>query len=110
MTDPLSVNEALDHLSTLAGNDVQVRGVFHYRFEDVAIYHCPNAERRPDYGSSIWLTVGFGSLAFDRKVCEALDGKDVLVTGSIFEPHSIFGAGHMGLWPAELLARTLEQV
>ena len=109
MDSPLRVNEVIDRLHELSGKDVAVQGLFHYRFEDVGLYHVPLAEQRPDYGSSIWLTVGYGALAFDPKVCESLDGKLVTVTGRVFEPHSIFGAGHMGLWPAEILARTLER-
>ena len=107
MDTPLRVNDVIDRLQELSGKDVVVQGLLHYRFEDVALYHVPLAEQRPDYGSSIWLTMGHGA-PFDPKLCESLDGKLVTVTGRVFEPHSILGAGHTGLWPAQILPRTLE--
>jgi hypothetical protein len=109
MSEILTVNQALGTLSELAETDIRVRGILHYQFEDIAIYHSPSIERKPGYGSSIWISVGMGALQFDEHVCRALDGKMVIVEGKIFSPDPTFGGcGHMGLWPAEMLVRTLE--
>jgi hypothetical protein len=109
MRQALSVKEALASLSELAGSDVCVRGVLHFSFEDVALYQWPREQDRGVQEASIWLSVGSGSLGFDKKACEKLSGKVVLVEGTLFAPDAKFGCGHMGLWPAELLARTLEK-
>lgn len=110
MTQPLSVNAALSALPALDGNDVQIDGILHFEFEDVALYHYPKRERHDGYGSSIWLEVGTGSLGFDRAVCARLNGKRVTVQGTLYGPDAGFGGcGHMSLWPAVLLARTLER-
>ena len=109
-TRPLSVNEALSRLDELRDSDVEIEGILHFDFEDVAIYHFPVAERADGYDSSIWLEVGSGSLAFDPKVCARLNGKRVSVRGNLLSPEAGFdGCGHMSLWPATLLARTLDQ-
>ena len=110
MTEPLSVNAALLNLSTLDGNDVQIKGILHFDFEDVALYHHPSSERKDGCDSSIWLGVGMGSLGFDQKTCARLNGKLVTVQGTLHSPDARFGGcGHMSLWPAALLARTLER-
>lgn len=106
---PLSVNEAIDDLSALAGSDVCIVGILSFDFEHVAIEHHPQDGRRGGYASSIWLEVGSGSLGFDRKVCMRLDGKRVSVQGTLLAPDPrLGGCGHMSLWPAAVLARTVE--
>ncbi|MDC8760666.1 hypothetical protein [Janthinobacterium fluminis] len=108
-TEPLSVNEAISRLVELDGSDVHIEGILHFEFEDVAIYHFPVFEREVGYSSSIWLEVGSGSLDFDPKVCARLDGKRVSVRGKLLSPDPGFdGCGHMSLWPAAMLARTLD--
>jgi hypothetical protein len=110
MNKPLSVNELLDHLPDFVGRDVSVRGILHYRFEDVAVYHSPTSEQRSVYASSIWIDVGWGSLQFNDRACEAMDGKIVIVEGTLQGPDPSFGGcGHMSLWPAAILARMLER-
>lgn len=106
MPQPLSVNEALDRIDELAGADICVRGLLSFEFEDVSITHLPRAERGEGYKSSIWLSTGNGALGFDQKRCQSLSGKIVVVEGTLFRPGLTVGCGHMGLWPAELLART----
>lgn len=109
MIETLSVNTALSNLSMLNGKDVQVQGILHFYFEDVALYHYPASERKDGYESSIWLSVGMGSLGFDKKACSRLSGKLVTVQGTLHSPNvTLGGCGHMSLWPATLLARTLE--
>ena len=104
-----SVNEVIEHLDGLVGKDVSVRGMLSFEFENTSLSHVPLFERAPGYDSSIWLTVGTGSLRFDTKVCERLRGKVVIVEGTLAKPDPRFGGcGHFSLWPAEIVARTLE--
>ena len=110
MPNPLSVNEALDRIDELAGSDICVRGILSFEFEDVSITHLPRAERRDGESSSIWLSTGHGALGFEHETCKSLSGKIVVVEGTLLKPEQPFdGCGHMSLWPAELMARTLER-
>lgn len=110
MPEALSVNAALEQLEALQGIDVQIQGILHFQFEDVALYHHPQAERKDGYDSSIWLDVGAGSLGFDTEACARLNGKLVSAQGTLFGPDPKFGGcGHGSLWPATMLARTLER-
>ena len=110
MTEPLSVNAALFLLPTLDETDVKIRGILHFEFEDLALYHHPKSERKEGCGSSIWIEVGMGSLTFDEEACSRLNGKLVTVAGTLRSPDASFGGcGHMSLWPAAVLARTLER-
>ena len=109
MVEPLSVNEAIEDLAALVGKDVSVSGLFTFEFENVSLEHWPKAERRDEYQSSIWISTGTGSLQFDERVCKRLSGKRVVVQGTLCQPDPKFGGcGHFSLWPAAILARTLE--
>jgi hypothetical protein len=104
-----SVNEVVEHLDGLAGKDISVRGMLSFEFENVSLSHVPLFERAAGYASSVWLRVGDGSLGFDPEVCERLRGKVVIVEGKLLKPDLRFGGcGHLSLWPAEIVARTLE--
>jgi len=109
MNEPLTVNQALEQLSELAGDDVAITGILCFEFENVSINHFPKTDRKDGYQSSIWLEAGSGSLGFDEKVCERLHGKRVTVQGTLLKADQGIGAGHMGLWPAALLTRVLER-
>lgn len=109
MIEPLSVNDALQSLANLAGEDVSVTGVLSFEFEDISISHWPLGERDEGYKSSIWLSTGTGSLQFDLQACKRLSGKRVVVQGTLFRPNpSLGGCGHFSMWPAEIVARALE--
>jgi hypothetical protein len=109
MVEPLTVNEAIENLATLAGRDVSIIGLFTFQFEDVSLNHWPRGEQRAGYQSSIWISTGMGSLQFDELACKRLSGKRVVVQGTLYQPDPKFGGcGHFSLWPAEILARTLE--
>ena len=109
-TKSLSVNEAINRLDQIHDTDVEIEGILHFEFEEVAIYHFPVAEQVNGYDSSIWLEVGSGSLAFDPQICARLNGKRVSVRGKLLRPEPGFdGCGHMSLWPAAVLARTLDR-
>ena len=103
--EPMSVKEALTSLDGLAGQDVAVRGLFCFEFEDVSLSHLPSSERADGDASSLWLSVGWGSLRFDEAACRRLRGRAVVVEGTLLKGPS----GHMGLWPAEIRARTLRR-
>jgi hypothetical protein len=106
---PVTVNEAIDNLSELAGQDILIDGVLSFFFEDTYLTHWPKGERREGYGSSLWISTGSGSLQFDRQACERLSGKRVLIEGTLLQPDPrLGGCGHMSLWPGAILARTLE--
>lgn len=103
-----SVNEAIELLDGLAGKDIKIRGLLSFEFENVSLNHVPLFERQEGYGSSLWLSIGTGSLAFDERACEALNGKVVVVEGTLYGPKPKFGGcGHLSLWPGEIVARTL---
>ena len=110
MPTSLTIHQALEALKELDGLDIAVQGILHFTFENVSIGHFPVIERQEGYRSSIWLSVGAGGLGFDREVCRRWHGKRVVVEGIISAPRSRRGCGHMGLWPAELLARTLRRM
>jgi hypothetical protein len=107
---PLSINQALDQLDSLAGTEVIVYGKLAFEFEHVALYHIPARECRGEIESSLWISVGTGSLGFDRDVCRRWHGKTVLIEGKLLKPNPFFGGcGHGSLWPAEILARTMQR-
>lgn len=104
----LSVNEAIDRVEALDGANIYLEGVLSYEFENVSIDHCVNSERRANgYGSSIWLEVNH-VLKFDSRVMDKWSGKKVLVEGMLEKPDAEFGAGHMGLWHATIIATDIE--
>ncbi len=108
--NPLSINQTLDQLESLVGTDVIVYGQLAFEFENVAVYHIPKCERHGEIGSSLWISVGTGSLGFDHDVCRRWHGKTVLIEGKLLKPNPFFGGcGHMSGWPAEILARTMER-
>ena len=112
----LSVNEALDQLSLLNGRPVAVRGILHFDFEHVAIWHYPKIERRDvapfrSASSSIWLSSGSGSVQLNEKGLERLHGHRVSVLGILYAPDPILGGcGHMSCCPAEILVSSIDRV
>ena len=105
---PLSVNEAISRLDALDGQPVALTGILRFEFEDVSLNHAPTSEQKHSSNqSSIWLSVSCGALGFDTKVCERWHGKIVTVEGVLHKSDPKIGAGHMGLWPATLLAQDM---
>lgn len=116
MNPALSVNEAIDALPALAGEDISVEGILRFEFEGTAIDHFPKQERRtsqdsgPIESSSIWLSVGTGALQFNEEQLRRWHGKRVTVQGTLYGPHpNLGGCGHLSAWPAEMLARSIER-
>lgn len=117
MKTALSVNAAIDALSTLAGVDIAVEGILRFEFEGTAVDHFPKAERRETQGvgpieaSSIWLSVGTGALQFNEQQLRRWNGKRVTVLGTLHGPSpNLGGCGHLSSWPAEILARSIERL
>jgi hypothetical protein len=114
MADSLSVNEALDQLECINGKPVCVHGILRFEFEHIAIWHYPKAERRDldpfgQASSSIWLSVGSGSVRFNERGLEKLDGHRVAVLGTIHAPDPHFGGcGHLSGSPAEILVSSID--
>lgn len=112
MEGVLTVNEALERLASLAGKTVAVRGILHYEFEEIAIWHYPKIERNDfDLPSAIWLGTGTGSLQFNPRGMEKLDRHRVIVLGTLYAPNPhLGGCGHMSALPAEILVSSIDRV
>ncbi|AYM97120.1 hypothetical protein EAG14_14795 [Acidovorax sp. 1608163] len=117
MKTALSVNTALDELPTLVGQDVALEGVLRFEFEGTALDHFPKSERRdpqddgPFEASSVWLSVGLGSLRFNEEQLRRWHGKRVTVLGTLLSPDAnLGGCGHFSAFPAEVLARSIERL
>lgn len=97
MKTALSVNTALDELPTLVGQDVALEGVLRFEFEGTALDHFPKSERRdpqddgPFEASSVWLSVGLGSLRFNEEQLRRWHGKRVTVLGTLLSPDANLG-------------------
>lgn len=117
MSTALSINAAIDRLSELNGQPVEVEGLLHFEFEDTSLWHWPKAERRggaPEgdgfTNSSLWLAFGSGSLQPNEKVLSSWSGKRVRVSGILRGPSPQSGCGHLGGWPAEIEPYSIERV
>ena len=110
MPDSLSVNEALDQLTRLNGEAVAVHGILRYEFEHIAIWHYPKAERRDDgHDSCIWLSTGAGSVQFNHRGLDRLNGHRVSVMGTLHAPDPRFGGcGHLSGAPAEIMVSSID--
>ena len=114
MKTAFSVNEAIDALPGLAGEDISVEGILRFEFEGTAIDHFPKQEQRafqvlgPIEPSSIWLSVGTGALQFNEEQLRRWHGKRVTVHGTQYGPHPDLGrCGHLSGWPVEPVEVTL---
>jgi hypothetical protein len=89
MTNPLSVNEALDRITELNGMPVELEGILAVEPEGYHLLHYPNAERKPDhvdlsqrrYPHSVILAFGSGSLQPNQIALQRWIGKRVRVHG-----------------------------
>lgn len=103
-----SVNKAVDDIDLLDGKSIYLEGSLSFKFENVSINHHVHSEAKDrEYQSSIWLQAD-AILQFDRRVMEKWSGKKVLVEGTLVKPDPVFGAGHMGLWPATIVVTDIE--
>ncbi|WP_197993026.1 hypothetical protein [Gimesia aquarii] len=107
MLNPISVNDAIDRLAELAGQDVSLVGVLSLDFEGTSINHIPKSECRSNvvgtYQSSIWVNFDFVAINQCEQWLDQFDGRHVQVDGILAAPEKSFnGCGHFSLWPAEL--------
>ena len=89
MTNPLTINEALDRITELNGMPVELEGILASEPEGYHLLHYPKAERKPDYldlsghryPPSVILAFGNGSLQPNQKALGRWLGKRVRVHG-----------------------------
>ena len=119
------MNEVLDQLAALEGQQTQLEGVLEIHEEGYALKHCPNAERRSEhaeeghsYQSGIWVEFGNGSIRPNDAVLGRWQGKRVRVYGVIHGVSSLpsmggagkGGFGPWGFWPATVEPTSIQRV
>jgi hypothetical protein len=111
----LSVNDAIERLSSLAEKAVEVHGLLAFGLEEVAIWHFPKAERRNPagserYSSSLWIEFGNGSIRQNEVALERWNGKRVAVSGILRAANAAIGCGHFGMWPGEIEVYSIQRI
>jgi hypothetical protein len=114
-TTGLSVNDAIERLSSLAGKPVEVHGLLAFGLEEVAIWHFPKVERRSlasseRYPSSLWIEFGNGSIRPNEVALERWNGKRVTVSGILRAADAAVGCGHFGMWPGEIEVYSIRRI
>ena len=114
MLNPISVNDAINRLLELAGQNISVFGSLSLEFEGTCINHIPNAESRDDgtgtYQSSIWVNFDLAAINQREQWLDQFDGRHVRVTGKLAAPLDGYdGCGHFSMWPAELNVTSIEK-
>jgi hypothetical protein len=115
MTNPRTVNQALDELVELDGKAAEIEGILVVESEGYHLLHYPKAERRPgptdgkiQYQPGIWLSFGTGSVQPNHVALSRWLGKRVRVHGLVRTIASLPDAGSLGrggfgpwgFWPA----------
>jgi hypothetical protein len=100
-----TVNEAIEALDLLDGQTIRVSGVLDLEFEGNSLWHFPKAERKPDYGSSLWASFDLGLPGLLPARLREFDGRRVVVSARVERVNS----GHMGLWPGALLIQSVDK-
>jgi hypothetical protein len=114
MINPISVNDAIDRLIELAGQNVSVFGSLSLDFEGTCINHIPKTEIRDDgtgtSQSSIWVNFDLAVINQREQWLDQFDGRHVRVTGTLVAPLDGYdGCGHFSMWPAELNVTSIEK-
>ena len=114
MLNPISVQDAIDRLAELAGQNVSVFGSLSLEFEGTCINHVPKSEARDagagTYESSIWVNFDLSAIKQRMQWLDQFDGRHVRVTGKLAGPLQGYeGCGHFSLWPAELNVTSIEK-
>lgn len=105
----MTVNEALDSLSSSIGETIQVAGLLAWEFETRSIAHFPKAERREQF--ELWLEADAETPPLDEELLRRMNGQRVTMTGVLKPPEpKLGGCGHMSLWPGELLVRSITRL
>lgn len=112
--DVLSVNEAIERLRTLDGEQVALFGQLSLEFEGTELIHLPKSERSDGqdglYQSRVWTE--FDMLAAERNEgqLDRLEGRQVILQGTLHAPNPEFGGcGHFALWPAKIRVASIEK-
>jgi len=113
MCNPISVNDAIDRLSELAGQRISLFGSLSLDFEGTCVSHIPKAERRGDgtstYQSSIWVNFDIAAFKQLAQWLHQFDGRHVRLTGTLMPPLDGYeGCGHFSMWPAELVVTSID--
>lgn len=114
ITTPISVNEAIDRLTELAGQAVSVFGSLALDFEGTCINHVPKTERRADeigtYQSSIWVNFDLAAINQPEQWLDQFDARHVRLGGKLEAPIDGYdGCGHLSLWPGQLNVTSIEE-
>lgn len=112
--DDLSVNSAIEQVSTLNGKLVTIVGALSLEFEGGCIDHIPQSENinddRGPYSSSIWIDFDLEAIGHNEVWLRQFDKRHVRVMGVLAAPLPEFGGcGHFSLWPAELMIKAIEK-
>ena len=111
----LTVNEAIDRLSELSGNDICISGELSLEFEGHCISHLPRAERLSDcgdgiYSSSIWTRFDLNAIGQREQWLYQFDARIVTVAGQLYGPEPGYdGCGHFCLWPAGIVVSMIQK-
>jgi hypothetical protein len=114
MINPISVNDAIERLAELAGQNVSVFGSLSLEFEGTCINHIPKSEFRDDatepYQSSIWVNFDLTAINQREEWLDQFDGRHVRLVGTLVAPLDGYdGCGHFSMWPAELNFTSIEK-
>lgn len=107
---PISVNEAIDRLEELDGQDVEIFGALSLEFEGTCITHIPRDERWDrhkggchHYGSSIWTNYDLDRMGVTEEALRQFDRRQIVDSGKLKKPAAgSAGCGHFSLWPTEM--------
>lgn len=105
-----SVNEALSQKKELHGKTIYVEGLLQFGVENISILHWPKSEQD---GRGVWIEETNGVFKYDFDVLKRLAGKKVVCLGEFCSEVTeetvefYWGFGHMGLWPAQVVATEL---
>jgi hypothetical protein len=121
MTNPLSINSALEQLGHLDGMPAELEGILAAGGEGYQLLHYPRSERKADhkhgqqsYEPGVAIEFGNGSLQPNHRALARWLGKRVRVHGLIrtrllppaFATMDIFGI----LWPASIEPFTIQRL
>ena len=105
-----TINEAFEKKESLQNQRIYIEGLLTFETEYISLSHWPKSEQS---GNEIWIEETNGVFKFNFESMEKLSGKKVVCLGE-FQATKIpstfdgdWGFGHMGLWPAQIVATEL---
>ena len=114
MANPISVNDTLQRLDTLSGQQITVYGKLSLDFEGTCLSHIPKSECHHDdggqYPSSIWIDFDLEQIGQREQWLDQFDWRHVAIDGIISGPDVGYdGCGHFSMWPAEITATAVRK-